>query len=396
VTDSVGNTAYSQTATIAVNPLPGYDIYLASYGSSGNGVVSVINTGTLTITNTINVGKDPLYMVITPDGKYLYVSNTGGTTLSVINTATDTVINTISLSAAPGEIAITPDGRYAYISGYGGSTMWVINTLTRTISNTITGFSDGFAVATTLDGKYVYVANNGNSDVYVISTATQKIVNSIVVPSTPDPSGVGVTPDGRYAYAYSFDNPATMINIATNKVAYVYSNGCDLSPSFWWYNTQYTTDSKMYTIDCDGEVGGDNSNSIYIINTITESYKTLDVLPLPPAALTYAFAGIALNPSQTTLYLEGEREVSPNIGNTILVSVNTNSLQITNTISNLPLIDAYVFAPDGGHLYGISAGSGGDFLAALDLTTNTLVGTVPIPTTPSLWGLVISPVPNGG
>ena len=70
--------------------------YVAN-GSSNN--VSVIDIATNTVVATVNVGSQPQYATVTPDGTKVYVPNFGfggGTTISVIDTATNTVAATIT------------------------------------------------------------------------------------------------------------------------------------------------------------------------------------------------------------------------------------------------------------------------------------------------------------
>jgi YVTN family beta-propeller protein len=49
---------------------------------------------------------------VTPDGKYIYVSNQGGNGVAVIETASNTVAQTILVGTGPSGIVVTPDGKY--------------------------------------------------------------------------------------------------------------------------------------------------------------------------------------------------------------------------------------------------------------------------------------------
>jgi len=76
--------------------------------NGAGGTVSVINTPTETVTNTIGVGSNPFRVAFHPDGTVAYVTNNGGTSVSVINTATETVMNTIGVGSFPTGIAFMP------------------------------------------------------------------------------------------------------------------------------------------------------------------------------------------------------------------------------------------------------------------------------------------------
>src|SRR5262249_1526397 len=60
-----------------------------------SGTVSVIDTATNTVTNTIQVGLHPTGMALSPRGDRLYVTNANSDTISAIDTATDEVKATL-------------------------------------------------------------------------------------------------------------------------------------------------------------------------------------------------------------------------------------------------------------------------------------------------------------
>ena len=91
--------------------------------------MSVITTATGAVSAPITVGKGPVEVAITPDGKHAYVANSGDGTVSVITTATGAVSATITVGTSRGAVrggvggvAITPDGKHAYVvDGIDGS-----------------------------------------------------------------------------------------------------------------------------------------------------------------------------------------------------------------------------------------------------------------------------------
>ena len=101
-------------------------------------------------------------MAITPDGKHVYVVNTGDGTVSVITTATGAVSAPITVGKASGyaRVAITPDGKHAYVTNLVDGTVSVITTATGAVSAPITVGKGPFTVAITPDGKHAYVTNH--------------------------------------------------------------------------------------------------------------------------------------------------------------------------------------------------------------------------------------------
>jgi YVTN family beta-propeller protein/VCBS repeat-containing protein len=141
---SVINTATN--AVVATVPVGNFATQLALSPDStrlyvtntNDNTVSVINTAFNTVTATIPVGANtgPAGIAVSPDGSVLYVADSGLTyfgssfparTVSVINTATNAVIETIPVGDIPGGVAISPDGTHLYVTNAGDNTVSVIS-----------------------------------------------------------------------------------------------------------------------------------------------------------------------------------------------------------------------------------------------------------------------------
>ncbi|MEC5189280.1 beta-propeller fold lactonase family protein [Geobacillus thermodenitrificans] len=114
---------------------PGPSIF-AYVTNAADNTVSVIDTSTNTVIETISVGNMPDRIAITPDGTRAYVGNVLSNTISVIDTSTNTVIATIPV-ASPHDIDLTPDGTHAYVTNTTTNTVSVLNTATNTVITTI-------------------------------------------------------------------------------------------------------------------------------------------------------------------------------------------------------------------------------------------------------------------
>jgi YVTN family beta-propeller protein len=127
---------------------------------------------------------------------FAYVTNADDNTVSVIDTLTNTVIDTIPVGNGPLGIAITPDGTRAYVTNFFfGNTVSVIDTLTNTVIDTIPvgNFPEGIAI--TPDGTRAYVTNSGDGTVSVIDTITNTVIGA-PIPVGNFPLGIAITPSG--------------------------------------------------------------------------------------------------------------------------------------------------------------------------------------------------------
>src|SRR5438445_7262675 len=92
--------------------------------------VAVIDTAQNKVLSTISVPKGPHGLVITPDGRKVYVSSDGAATVSVIDTAADRVGVSIDVGANPHGLALSGDGSRVLVSGWGSNQVLVIDTTT--------------------------------------------------------------------------------------------------------------------------------------------------------------------------------------------------------------------------------------------------------------------------
>ena len=93
---------------------------------SSTNEVEVLNLNTGRYGASIPVGSDPTSLDITPDGRTLYVCDSGGQTISVVNVARAKVVHTIVTPAGfdserPFSIAIDNDGTALFTTTFNGS-----------------------------------------------------------------------------------------------------------------------------------------------------------------------------------------------------------------------------------------------------------------------------------
>src|ERR1700736_123616 len=93
-------------------PHPGDDVCSPAQHIDSSFVYRIDVAG-LAIDKVIPVGAVPKYVAVTPDGRYLLVSNWCSYNLSVIDTTTETEVKRIQLGPYPRGIAVDPASRVA-------------------------------------------------------------------------------------------------------------------------------------------------------------------------------------------------------------------------------------------------------------------------------------------
>ena len=85
--------------------------------------VGVINVATAQQVATIStLGKDPFVVRVSPDGTRLFFS-TNTTTVYIVDTETLQIIGSVEVGFAPNAFAVHPDGRIMYVSAFLGGTV---------------------------------------------------------------------------------------------------------------------------------------------------------------------------------------------------------------------------------------------------------------------------------
>ena len=221
-------------------------VYVADEGAD---TVSVIDAASFKKVGSIPVGQGPHNVQVSPDGKWVWVTNNGEpgpltATMAetmpagqmpksehgamagagaqtgavwAINTATDTVIAKVPVGKHPAHVVVAGDGRTAYVTNGGDNTVSVVDTAAHRVIGVIAVGASPHGLRIRPDGKQAWVADLKGGTVSVIDTESQKRVAQIA--AGKGPAQVAFTPDGRYAFvSLSQENRVAVIDAAGRKV----------------------------------------------------------------------------------------------------------------------------------------------------------------------------------
>lgn len=239
---------FNEPYTVTIDP-DGEKAYVTN---SNGSTISIISTKTNKVIGLIPGFDGPSGMVIIPNGKRAYVNNYGGPqglgggngkTISVVDLKTNMIVDTIEVGLGPVSLILSPDGKFVYVLNYengipGSGTMSIIQTKNNQVIDTIPGLFGPFDLAITPNGKYIYVTNFGSNDFDPIGTTVSVInVKKRAITDTIDlslqPSGIAIDPKGRFAYVTNYNSlyrhknfveltagqgTVSIIDIKTNKV----------------------------------------------------------------------------------------------------------------------------------------------------------------------------------
>jgi YVTN family beta-propeller protein len=148
----------------------GTPVLVDKRGAALSGTVSVIDLKQNRETREIATGLHPSGLALNADGRTLYVANANSDTISVIDTETLRVTETISVrpdpalpfGSQPNALALSQDGWTLYVANGGNNANAVVALPRESRTNSVvTGFipTGWFPGAVATDGKRLYIAN---------------------------------------------------------------------------------------------------------------------------------------------------------------------------------------------------------------------------------------------
>lgn len=293
------------------------------------------------VSATISVGKTPFGIAVTPDGKYVYVTNSEDNTVSIISTASHSVVKVVPVDKFPGGIVVSLDGNFVYVGHYDAHTLAVISAKSEQVVemvdigddlegmmvispdgktiyafyspgeiNIISAASKQFIgsidvdpsmdIAIAPDGKWLYVVNPGDDELVQISTATRKVMSSIPLgQGAHDFTNLALNPSGDFVYV-PVKNLVLVISTASKEVVQSITVGKESLDNFALTGIAVAPDGK-FVYAANGE-----ENSVAIISAVTNSVtETLAVGRGP--------VNIAINPSGKAIYVANFKDSSVSV-----------------------------------------------------------------------------------
>lgn len=195
------------------------------------------NYGNLTTIGTaVATGSFPFGAAVTPDGKFLYVTDndSSASSISAYSIGADGALTAITLTASqlttlnsPAVPAIDPTGKFLYVPNNGGTsvTAFSINAasgdLTRIGTTDVTTNLNGpFQAVTNPAGNFLFVTNSGNGTVAAFSIGATGALTATTTANSGGssnslPQGITIDSTGAFAaVANNGENTVTLFNLS--------------------------------------------------------------------------------------------------------------------------------------------------------------------------------------
>ncbi len=180
--------------------------------------VAVIDTAQNKVIGTIAVPKGPHGLVVTPDGRKVYVSGDGASAVSVIDTASDRVVASIDVGANPHGLAVSGDGSRVLVMGWGSNRAVLINTATDRVIGEVP-VAQPHNGTLSHDGRTGWVVSQQQAATALVRLDLTAWKETARVPLDKTPRGLELSPDGtRVFFTLAGVNAIQVLDTATSQI----------------------------------------------------------------------------------------------------------------------------------------------------------------------------------
>lgn len=296
--DKDGNIAFSSDAATRQK------VYAIHQGCD---MVAVIDVAKHVVMRYVSVGNKPFpesayYTIVSPDGRYAYVSFWFATEVYKIDTYTDKVAAIYTLNNKFwSAMTISGDGQQLVLTNGDDYGLAIINTVSGQVQyQANTGFAAPHGITanaafntfyvTSLFGNTIYKYTNGNTDTILLDNmpATTRKGNN-----TPDPYTIRMSPDGsKYFVSCGGTNDVRVFNTGNDSLLKVIPVGT---------MPQHISASKsrpyLFVPCMEDASAGIFKGSVYVID-----YNTLEIVNIIKGSL-YQPHTVAVNDRDNTFYI---------------------------------------------------------------------------------------------
>lgn len=162
-----------------------------------------VDTRTLAVDQVIQVGLVPKYVAVTPDGKYVLVTDWCSWDLRIIDVAQGAVVATLPMNGSyPRGIAVSPDSSTAYIAVMGSDDVEKVDLKTLTVEGSFVVGENPRHLVMDPAGAYLYASLNAPGEVVKVDLANDTVVGT--AHTGEDCRSLAISTDGRSLYVVNY------------------------------------------------------------------------------------------------------------------------------------------------------------------------------------------------
>ena len=187
---------------------------------SSLGYLMVYDTKTFELLKKYPVGYSAFGTAISSNGQQLFVNNEAASTVTVINPIKSEIDTVISGFHQPRQgVKLNADNTKLYVTNFGNDHITVVDAKTFKIEGEIEGFDKIRAISISNDGSTLYAANSGSNELLIVDLTSKKMTQRISVGK--DNYGASLSPDGSLVLSGNkVDNTVSVVDVKNHKNIY--------------------------------------------------------------------------------------------------------------------------------------------------------------------------------
>ncbi len=219
-----GRLLYVAVSGSAVSP-PGSTVTPPPSDHSADGVVEV-EAATGHILRLLQVGNDPENLALTPDGRWLVVSNEEDGEASIVDLSTGQRVGALPTGAEPEGVACRPDGKVCYVTSEDEGTVTVVDPPGFKVVATFKAGARPRAALFTSDGRLAFVTGEASGTVTEVDAQKHVVLGTLHIEGPKvKPMGIAISRDNRTLYvATGHGGSVAVIDVPSFKVTATYAN----------------------------------------------------------------------------------------------------------------------------------------------------------------------------
>ena len=161
---------------------------LAGITSEADSTVALLDIHDGAVVAKLAVGLRPRELAFTRDGTRLFVSGENDASLTVIDVPARKVLKSVRLAGElvrPKGLVVSPDGRRVYVTTGRGRRVLALDSATLEVLGSATVGDRPWGVGQSPDGRFLYTANGPSNDVSVVDTLDMHVVATLAAGNRP-------------------------------------------------------------------------------------------------------------------------------------------------------------------------------------------------------------------
>ncbi len=181
--------------------------------------ISIVDGDKLELVKEIPVGQRPRGIVLSPDGKFLYICASDDDTVQIMDTASLEIVGELPSGPDPERMSISPDGARLYAANEDDNMVTVIDIAARTVAFQIPVGVEPEGMAVSHDGKTIVNTSETTNMAHFIDAEAKKITDNVLVDQRPRYAEF-TSDDAEVWVSSEVGGTVSVIDNATRKVAH--------------------------------------------------------------------------------------------------------------------------------------------------------------------------------